>query len=251
MWSHGAQRRPDAGAVPDRRIRVDVICGGRRTVSGREQSGGAPALPMDTCLGRWPTGMRFQWRLRTRGSRGREVACLRYAVRCGGRRPGCIFRCRNLCLAQASGALERAARRSFRRPVPARARRVARRLPGNDPLESPAGLSRCVSDPGDRAEPVRDRQAAAYLRGRDRRPYLAIELIEREHGHKLAADVSEWFIRTEPRPADKSQRLSLRERFGVGNDRILKVLAEMEARLEEPASRGELAGLAGLSLRQL
>jgi transcriptional regulator GlxA family with amidase domain len=80
---------------------------------------------------------------------------------------------------------------------------------------------------------------------------LAIELIEREHGHKLAAEVSEWFIRTEPRPADRSQRLSLRERVGISNDRVLRVLAEMEARLEEPADRGELAKLAGLSLRQL
>jgi transcriptional regulator GlxA family with amidase domain len=80
---------------------------------------------------------------------------------------------------------------------------------------------------------------------------LAIELIEREHGHKLAAQVSEWFIRTEPRRADKSQRLSLRERVGINNDRVLTVLAEMEERLEEPASIGELAKLAGLSLRQL
>jgi len=63
--------------------------------------------------------------------------------------------------------------------------------------------------------------------------------------------VSEWFIRTEPRPADKSQRLGLRERVGVTNDQVLKVLAEIEARLEEPAGRAELAKLAGLSLRQL
>jgi transcriptional regulator GlxA family with amidase domain len=80
---------------------------------------------------------------------------------------------------------------------------------------------------------------------------LAIELIEREHGHKLATDVSEWFIRTELRPAAKPQRLSLRERVGTSNDRVLKVLAEMEVRLEEPAGRRELAVLAGVSLRQL
>lgn len=80
---------------------------------------------------------------------------------------------------------------------------------------------------------------------------LAIELIEREHGQKLAGEVSEWFIRTEPRPADKSQRLSLRERFGIKNDRLLRVLAEMEARLEDPAAMKQLAKLAGLSLRQL
>ena len=80
---------------------------------------------------------------------------------------------------------------------------------------------------------------------------LAIELIEREHGHELAADVSEWFIRTESRAADDSQRTSLRDRVGVRNDRVLKVLAEMEVRLEEPAGRSELAALAGVSLRQL
>ena len=80
---------------------------------------------------------------------------------------------------------------------------------------------------------------------------LAIELIEREHGHKLAAQVSEWFIRTEPRPAGKSQRLSLRERVGISNDRVLRVLAKMEETLEEPAGMQELAKLAGVSLRQL
>jgi AraC family carnitine catabolism transcriptional activator len=80
---------------------------------------------------------------------------------------------------------------------------------------------------------------------------LAIELIEREHGHKLAAQVSEWFIRTELRPADKSQRLSLRERVGINSDPVLKVLAEMEANLDEPVRVQALAALAGLSLRQL
>jgi transcriptional regulator GlxA family with amidase domain len=80
---------------------------------------------------------------------------------------------------------------------------------------------------------------------------LAIELIEREHGHKLAAQVSEWFIRTEPRPAAKSQRLSLRERVGISNDRVLRVLAEMEGTLEQPSGMQDLAKLAGVSLRQL
>ena len=80
---------------------------------------------------------------------------------------------------------------------------------------------------------------------------LAIELIEREHGHKLAAQVSEWFIRTEARSASRSQRLSLRERVGISNDRVLRALAEMEARIEEPVDRRDLADLAGVSLRQL
>ena len=72
---------------------------------------------------------------------------------------------------------------------------------------------------------------------------LAIELIEREHGHKLAAQVSEWFIRTEARSASRSQRLSLRERVGISNDRVLRVLAEMESRIEEPVGRQDIAKL--------
>ncbi|WP_235536398.1 MULTISPECIES: GlxA family transcriptional regulator [unclassified Sphingomonas] len=80
---------------------------------------------------------------------------------------------------------------------------------------------------------------------------LAIELIEREQGHALATQVSDWFIRNEARTADQPQRLSLRERFGVGNDRVLKALAWMEAHVEEPASRDDLARIAGVSVRQL
>jgi transcriptional regulator GlxA family with amidase domain len=80
---------------------------------------------------------------------------------------------------------------------------------------------------------------------------LAIELIEREHGHILAGQVSEWFIRTELRSAGMSQRLTLRERFGLSDDRLIKVLVEMESRVEVPASASELSEMAGLSLRQV
>lgn len=80
---------------------------------------------------------------------------------------------------------------------------------------------------------------------------LAIELIERHHGHALAAQVSDWFIRSEPRAADRPQRLSLRDRYGIGNDRVLMVLARMEANVEDPLSRDDLARVAGVSIRQL
>ena len=80
---------------------------------------------------------------------------------------------------------------------------------------------------------------------------LAIELIEREQGHALAAKVSDWFIRTDYRAADQPQRASLRERYGIANDRVLKVLARMEATVEEPETRAQLARVAGVSLRQL
>ena len=80
---------------------------------------------------------------------------------------------------------------------------------------------------------------------------LAIELIERDQGHALASEVGDWFIRTQSRAADQPQRASLRDRYGVANDRVLKVLARMEATVEEPDSRQSLARLAGVSLRQL
>ncbi len=80
---------------------------------------------------------------------------------------------------------------------------------------------------------------------------MMADLIARDHGPALANAVSEWFLRTQTRPASGSQRMAPRERFGIGNAKVLTVLAEMETRLEEPASREELAALAGISVRQL
>lgn len=80
---------------------------------------------------------------------------------------------------------------------------------------------------------------------------LAIELIERDYGHALASRVGEWFIRTAPRSAGSSQRPSLRERYGIGSDPVLRTLAIMEANVEVPRPRRDLAAAAGLSVRHL
>jgi transcriptional regulator GlxA family with amidase domain len=80
---------------------------------------------------------------------------------------------------------------------------------------------------------------------------LAIELIERDHGHALAAGVGEWFIRTSARPADKSQRPSLAERYRVNHEGVLHALAAMHAHVEDPLDRAALAATAGVSVRQL
>ncbi len=80
---------------------------------------------------------------------------------------------------------------------------------------------------------------------------MAIEMIEREQGHGLASVISDWFIRTDTRRADRPQRLSLRERHQVSNDAVLKVLAHMEDTVEEPSPRETLARIAGVSIRQL
>lgn len=80
---------------------------------------------------------------------------------------------------------------------------------------------------------------------------LTIELIERDQGHALASKVREWLIGAKPRAAEAPQRQSLRDRHGVNDDRVLRVLAEMEAAVEKVKSRENLARLAGLSARQL
>ncbi|MBE5074613.1 GlxA family transcriptional regulator [Erythrobacteraceae bacterium E2-1 Yellow Sea] len=80
---------------------------------------------------------------------------------------------------------------------------------------------------------------------------LAIELIEHDCGVSLASQVSEWFIRTEARTAERPQRLGLRERFRTANDTVLRVLAVMETEIETPLSRKELARIFDVSMRQL
>lgn len=80
---------------------------------------------------------------------------------------------------------------------------------------------------------------------------LAIELIERDHGHKLAAQIGDWFLQREPREGDAPQRLTLRARYAITDDRVLRVLTAMEASVEDPVSPPALALIAGTSVRQL
>lgn len=80
---------------------------------------------------------------------------------------------------------------------------------------------------------------------------LAIELIMREQGHSLAVAVSDWYIRSESRLADRPQRLSLRDRYDISSERVLRALARMKETIEEPSSRECLAQIAGVSVRQL
>lgn len=80
---------------------------------------------------------------------------------------------------------------------------------------------------------------------------MMVALIARDHGHDLAAAVGEWFLLTHIREGMGPQRMDLRHRLGVSDDRLLAVLRKMEATIEAPESRAALADLAGVSLRQL
>ena len=80
---------------------------------------------------------------------------------------------------------------------------------------------------------------------------MMVALIARDHGHALAAAVGEWFLLTRIREGMGPQRMDLRHRLGVSNEKLLAVLRAMEANLERPKPREALARLAGVSLRQL
>jgi len=80
---------------------------------------------------------------------------------------------------------------------------------------------------------------------------MMVALITRDHGYELGAAVSEWFLHTHIREGTGPQRMDLRFRLGIADDRLLTVLKAMEAHLEAPKSRQHLANLAGISLSQL
>ncbi|WP_353230923.1 GlxA family transcriptional regulator [Novosphingobium sp.] len=80
---------------------------------------------------------------------------------------------------------------------------------------------------------------------------LALALIARDHGHALAARVGEWFIRTTPRDAAGPQRQSPAERHGTTNRVVLQALATIEAGLDRPLPRTQIAAACGRSLRQI
>jgi transcriptional regulator GlxA family with amidase domain len=80
---------------------------------------------------------------------------------------------------------------------------------------------------------------------------MMVALIARDHGHNLAAAVGDWFLHTHIREGMGPQRMDLRFRLGVTDEKLLGVLRTMEGTIEAPLARAELARHAGVSLRQL
>jgi len=80
---------------------------------------------------------------------------------------------------------------------------------------------------------------------------MMVALIERDHGRQLAASVGDWFLHTHIREGMGPQRMDLRYRLGVADEKLLGVLRVMETSLETPQPRAALAARVGISLRQL
>eukprot|EP00752_Nemacystus_decipiens_P000256 g256.t1 len=80
---------------------------------------------------------------------------------------------------------------------------------------------------------------------------LMLHMISAQHGHDLAAAVSEWFIHKQIREQSEHQRMALRFRVGVSHPKLLAAIEKMEENLEAPVDREEIAEAVGLSTRQL
>jgi transcriptional regulator GlxA family with amidase domain len=80
---------------------------------------------------------------------------------------------------------------------------------------------------------------------------LMLNLIALQHGHALAASVSDQFIHERIRAGHDHQRMSLPARLGIRHPKLIAVIRLMEENIEEPLSRARLARDADLSTRQL
>ncbi len=80
---------------------------------------------------------------------------------------------------------------------------------------------------------------------------LALHIISQHHGGELAASVADQFMIERIRDEYDNQKVSLPARLGVKHPKLLQVIQRMEANLEEPLSRSDLAEEANLSTRQL
>ena len=80
---------------------------------------------------------------------------------------------------------------------------------------------------------------------------MALEVISRRHGARLAIDVSEQLIHERLRSRSDQQRMTLARRLGTHNRRLVEAVALMERHLETPLTLAEVAQRSGVSPRQL
>ncbi|BAN26025.1 transcriptional regulator AraC family [Caballeronia insecticola] len=80
---------------------------------------------------------------------------------------------------------------------------------------------------------------------------MMLDLIAREHGASLAAQVSEQFVLGRIRQRSDHQRLQIAARYGIHNRKLIQVIGVMEQNMEEPLSPDALAESIGVTRRQL
>ena len=80
---------------------------------------------------------------------------------------------------------------------------------------------------------------------------MMLERIACRQGPALARAVSDQFIHSRIRPHEESQRADIGSRIGTRDPRLVKVIARMEADIENPVALEQLAVAAGITRRQL
>ncbi|WP_244851141.1 GlxA family transcriptional regulator [Caballeronia sp. SL2Y3] len=80
---------------------------------------------------------------------------------------------------------------------------------------------------------------------------LMLDLIARDHGAELAAQVSEQFVLGRIRQRSDHQRMKIAARYGIHNRKLIQVIGVMEQHMEEPLSPDALADSIGVTRRQL
>ncbi|MEQ9641716.1 MAG: GlxA family transcriptional regulator [Alphaproteobacteria bacterium] len=80
---------------------------------------------------------------------------------------------------------------------------------------------------------------------------MMLYMITEDHGQDLAVAVAEQLVHSIIRHPADPQRMSLRYRTGISHPKLLAAIAHMEAYLETPVGRDDLADAVGLSNRQL
>lgn len=80
---------------------------------------------------------------------------------------------------------------------------------------------------------------------------MMLHLIAEREGRALANDVSEQFIHPRIRSTHDPQRMAIRTRVGVANDKLIAAIDRMEAMREEPRPVRAIAADVALSPRQL
>jgi AraC family transcriptional regulator, L-arginine-responsive activator len=80
---------------------------------------------------------------------------------------------------------------------------------------------------------------------------FALTLVEALYGANVQAEIKEALCIDKVRGPEERQRVALQARFGALQPKLSEAVTLMEANIEEPLSTDDIAGLVGLSRRQL
>jgi transcriptional regulator GlxA family with amidase domain len=80
---------------------------------------------------------------------------------------------------------------------------------------------------------------------------MMLHMIRQQHGNELAVAVAEQFIHNRIRDPSEPQRIATTLRLATHHPLLIKVIQNMEQRIETPLTMGELVEIGGISRRQV